>query len=67
MSCEIHQSNFCNLFVLFGARVEMYGGLDIYSPSPYHEMGVTQGGACGVMVIVVGNGRGDKSSNLGRD
>ena len=25
------------------------------------------GGACGVMVIVVGNGHGDKSSNPGRD
>ena len=25
------------------------------------------GGARGVMVIVVGNGRGDASSNLGRD
>ena len=25
------------------------------------------GGACGVMVIVVGNGHGDTSSNAGRD
>ena len=25
------------------------------------------GGACGVMVIVVGNGHGDMSSNSGRD
>ena len=25
------------------------------------------GGACGVMVIVVGNGHGDTSSNPGRD
>ena len=25
------------------------------------------GGACGVMVIVVGNGHGDMSSNPGRD
>ena len=25
------------------------------------------GGACGVMVIVVGNGHGNKSSNPGRD
>ena len=25
------------------------------------------GGACGVMVIVVGNGHGDASSNPGRD
>ena len=25
------------------------------------------GGACGVMVIVIGNGHGDTSSNLGRD
>ena len=25
------------------------------------------GGACGVMVIVVGNGHGDTSSNHGRD
>ena len=25
------------------------------------------GGACGVMVIVGGNGHGDKSSNPGRD
>ena len=25
------------------------------------------GGACGVMVIVVGNGHGDSSSNLGRE
>ena len=24
-------------------------------------------GACGVMVIIVGNGHGDASSNLGRD
>ena len=28
---------------------------------------VTVGGACGVMVIVVGNGHGDTSSNPGRD
>ena len=27
----------------------------------------SRGGACGVMVIVVGNGHGDTSSNLGRD
>ena len=26
-----------------------------------------QGGACGVIVIVVGNGHGDTSSNPGRD
>ena len=25
------------------------------------------GGACGVMVIIVGNGHGDMSSNLGQD
>ena len=28
---------------------------------------MTFGGACGVMVIVVGNGHGDTSSNPGRD
>ena len=27
----------------------------------------SKGGACGVMVIVVGNGHGDTSSNPGRD
>ena len=26
-----------------------------------------QGGACGVMVIIIGNGHGDTSSNPGRD
>ena len=29
--------------------------------------GQKRGGACGVMVIVVGNGHGDTSSNPGRD
>ena len=28
---------------------------------------IRYGGACGVMVIVVGNGHGDMSSNPGRD
>ena len=28
---------------------------------------LTLGGACGVMVIIVGNGHGDTSSNPGRD
>ena len=29
--------------------------------------GITSGGARGIMVIVVGNGHGDTSSNPGRD
>ena len=32
-----------------------------------HNLKVTLGGARGVMVIVVGNGHGDTSSNPGRD
>ena len=32
-----------------------------------NELGKQCGGACGVKVIVVGNGHGDTSSNLGRD
>ena len=32
-----------------------------------HTIKWFQGGACGVMVIVVGNGHGDTSSNSGRD
>ena len=31
------------------------------------DIGGVHGGACGVMVIVVGNGHGDTSSNPGRD
>ena len=31
------------------------------------KTGVSIGGACGVIVIVVGNGHGDTSSNPGRD
>ena len=30
-------------------------------------MQIFDGGACGVIVIVVGNGHGDTSSNPGRD
>ena len=33
----------------------------------YTNISSTHGGACGVMVIVVGNGHGDASSNSGRD
>ena len=32
-----------------------------------YDMPTGLGGACGVMVIVVGNGHGDTSSNPGRD
>ena len=31
------------------------------------QLNGSNGGACGVMVIVVGNGHGDTSSNPGRD
>ena len=39
------------------------------SPGDLRRLAVTQtpGGARGVVVIVVGNGHGDTSSNLGRD
>ena len=33
----------------------------------FHFFFFFRGGACGVMVIVVGNRHGDTSSNLGRD
>ena len=33
----------------------------------YEHINIFYEGACGVMVIVVGNGHGDTSSNSGRD
>ena len=33
----------------------------------HHSQGLHPGGARGVMVIVIGNGHGDTSSNPGRD
>ena len=42
-------------------RMRMVGGLDVF-------YGIsTIVGACGVMVIIVGNGHGDTSSNPGQD
>ena len=49
----------------YPARAEKM--LSIYMYKIYSEYNFFYGGARGVMVIVVGNGHGDTSSNPGRD
>ena len=39
----------------------------IYATILFVYSSCIKGGACGVMVIIVGNGYSDTSSNLGRD
>ena len=47
-------------------KVEQLRKNECNSPLDLH-LAIEKGGARGVMVIVVGNGRGDTSSNSGRD
>ena len=42
-------------------------GLEPYHQIYFSAILIKMGGACDVMVIVVGNGHGDTCSNLGRD
>ena len=42
-------------------------GCKIHQLYLFRGVGLGVGGAYGVMVIVIGNGHGDTSSNLGRD
>ena len=55
---HVHVHTTTNKFM----SIPTYMGINMYS---YTDIYI--GGARGVMVIVVGNGRGDTSSNPGRD
>ena len=44
-----------------------YQSYELFNAKSFTYIYESYGGAHGVMVIVVGNGRGDTSSNIGRD
>ena len=55
---------FCFIFV---EAIKKFMGCFFGGHPVFSQLSLIDGGACGVMVIVVGNGHGDTSSNPERD